>query len=188
MKTLPKDIKRMVNRTVIIKLLLTVVWYTLIILFVIYYNDQLVVKTKDFNYLNLIVVALALFIPFMTLKIHKIFLDRSWSGVITDKKYKEIIDSTRPYKPTRDSLVRKRLTTLVVGGDNQREHKITFADDERVIDSYYKIGDEVEHYRGVKYLYNKNVNDFAKCICVCCGSILPSTDKVCSHCKHTLLH
>ena len=58
---------------------------------------------------------------------------------------------------------------------------------ERVPHDYYKVGDEVRHYRGLKLFEKRDKTGDAKIICNVCESYVSSDENYCPFCKYKLL-
>ena len=58
---------------------------------------------------------------------------------------------------------------------------------EKVPHDYYKVGDEVRHYRGLKLFEKKDKTGDSKIICSVCESYVSSDEQYCPFCKYKLL-
>ena len=58
---------------------------------------------------------------------------------------------------------------------------------EKVPHDYYKVGDEVRHYRGLKLFEKRDKTGDAKIICNVCESYVSSDEEYCPFCKYKLL-
>lgn len=58
---------------------------------------------------------------------------------------------------------------------------------EKVPHDYYKVGDEVRHYRGLKLFEKRDKTGDGKIICNVCESYVSSDEEYCPFCKYKLL-
>ena len=58
---------------------------------------------------------------------------------------------------------------------------------EKVPHDYYKVGDEVRHYRGLKLFEKKDKTGDSKIICNVCESYVSADEDYCPFCKYKLL-
>ena len=58
---------------------------------------------------------------------------------------------------------------------------------EKVPHDYYKVGDEVRHYRGLKLFEKRDKSKDVKIICVVCESYVSIDEDYCPFCKYKLL-
>lgn len=58
---------------------------------------------------------------------------------------------------------------------------------DKVPHDYYKVGDEVRHYRGLKLFEKRDKSTDPKIICNVCESYVSSDEKTCPFCKYKLL-
>ena len=58
---------------------------------------------------------------------------------------------------------------------------------EKVPHDYYKVGDEVRHYRGLKLFEKRNKTGDSKIICNVCESYVSADEEYCPFCKYKLL-
>ena len=58
---------------------------------------------------------------------------------------------------------------------------------EKVSHDYYKVGDEVRHYRGLKLFEKKDKTGDSKIICNVCESYVSADEDYCPFCKYKLL-
>ena len=58
---------------------------------------------------------------------------------------------------------------------------------EKVPHDYYKVGDEVRHYRGLKLFEKRDKSKDVKIICNVCESYVSSDEDFCPFCKYKLL-
>ena len=68
-------------------------------------------------------------------------------------------------------------------GDVKLYHTIC----EKIPHDYYKAGDEVRHYRGLKLFEKRDKTGDAKIICSVCESYVSSDEEYCPFCKYKLL-
>lgn len=194
MKKLPKDIRNLVTVKFAKKLLFAVIWYLFVLFSFLYYRDKLkitVLKIDGFYIVLLCIVTGILFLlPFIAVKLHQVFTDRNWTGVIVGKSYKTVAAPQYQMMISYSFFSKDKVKDAVILEiqTNKRIKRITYIDNYEDADFYYNIGDEVEHYRGLKYLYNKTAeNRSDTCICMYCGALNSSSDETCSQCKHTLV-
>ena len=58
---------------------------------------------------------------------------------------------------------------------------------EKTAHDYYKVGDEVRHYRGLKLFEKKDKSKDVKMICNVCESYVSADEEYCPFCKYKLL-
>lgn len=58
---------------------------------------------------------------------------------------------------------------------------------EKVPHDYYKVGDEVRHYRGLKLFEKKDKSNDTKIICSVCESYVSADEEYCPFCKFKIL-
>lgn len=140
---------------------------------------------KQYGEIYSILIAVALFIGvFITLKIWRIFTDRSFQGVITKIRHKETLASPKgDARPTAtESRYHIYLSVLLENGKTVTkhiEHTELFYDD-----LWYRVGDYVTYHRGTKFPLVKN----GRKICAYCGHELISDEDKCSNCGYTSEH
>ena len=202
-----------IYRTSLIK---SIVWYAFWILFYALVLMETVTRVWQ-DRLFVIGVALIIYLafPFLKFKLHKVFLDKPWSGVIEHKKFKRVIAPpttwNTAYTPTFVAAANKsfagtmqnyhkEIAILTIRRDDGKLIRIKLEDDGYepgsnyyIADNFYKLHDEVIHYRGVKYPKKKyrfaEDEEKFKNLCLYCGAINMDKYKLdkCDVCKHTLI-
>ena len=133
------------------------------------------------------IYGLLLFIPFVSMKIYKLF-DCSWCGKIVDIKAKYTTDSNRTFRPNLETLYLKETVTFFVETDDGKFIKMKAFENRATPNSmsqYYRKGDRVLHVGGTNYLQIKD-DDAERVICVVCGTADRKENKKCHSCGHTL--
>ena len=113
-------------------------------------------------------------------------LDRNCEGKII-----EIKETTEDKTKTAygqminfDSKISKLAIYLQKPDGNVRLYNTSF---EKVAHDYYKVGDEVRHYRGLKLFEKKDKSKDDKIICVVCESYVSIDEDHCPFCKYKIL-
>ena len=133
------------------------------------------------------IYGLLLVLPFVTMKIHKLF-DRTWCGTIVDIRAKYSTDSTRSFRPHLETLYLKETVTFYIETDDGKFIKMKAFENRATPNSmsqYYRVGDKVLHVGGTGFLQIKD-DDSERVICVVCGTADKKDNKKCNSCGHTL--
>lgn len=83
-----------------------------------------------------------------------------------------------------DSKVSKLAIYVEKPDGNVKLYNTTF---EKVPHDYYRVGDEVRHYRGLKLFEKRDKTGDARIICNVCESYVSSDEEYCPFCKYKLL-
>jgi hypothetical protein len=181
--------KKTVIRNNAFKILLSVIWCLFIGMLIAHYRDELVitVETLDPFYVIVlsVIIGIVFFGPFIALCLHQFCFDTNWKGTITNKTYETEFFAKNPTNRYSEIGQREVITIKITKTNGMKKH-IVFKNNRDGIDQYYKIGDNVEHYRGAKYVLNTD-NRTQEKMCVFCGTLNSITEDVCSECKKTLL-
>lgn len=120
--------------------------------------------------------------PIFRLKKH--FRDRDFEGTITSMKRAYIYYDSTPWLRNAPRKVPQIIAT--VQPDEGEAFKYRFPPEDEDVANYYRVGDRVRHYRGLRYLEKQDKPEDI-IICVECGKYSYITEDVCEFCKKPLL-
>ncbi len=106
----------------------------------------------------------------------KIIQIRETTGDKTKTAYGQMINF--------DSKVSKISIYVQKPDGNVKLYNTTF---EKVPHDYYKVGDEVRHYRGLKLFEKRDKSGDSKIICSVCESYVSIDEEYCPFCKYKIL-
>ncbi len=134
---------------------------------------------------------LLLMIPFF-FKFYRRIFERSWQGEVKYIRYPDSSERSgylaRSYTPSfLVSLKGDELCVVTVSTTALGTREIILIGNEAGLgDSYYRIGDKVQKFPGLKYPVNYTT-DRPEIFCPVCGSFNRLTDSRCYDCKHPLI-
>ena len=178
----PDDVKEYVQKNRIRKTILWLTFTAVIVALLGLFGERcfgrLTFAVRAIVYLVLILS------PFFTLRMYELF-DKSWCGTLKKIQIKYTTDSTRGFKPTRETLYTKEtiIFHVDVGGKIIQKKVFEAASGGNALSHYYKEGDKVVHVGGTKHIQVVN-ND--RLICCVCGATNDAPYKKCVLCDHTL--
>ena len=197
--SLPKDIKRYVRKTILLRLLKFVILSAISSFLIYFLNDRIMERCHILVYTGLL-VGLGI-MPFWVSEIPMKLFDSSWRGIVKAVDIKEetgtVTVSTRviPYTNHIFILTVEKENGKIVkvkakeyGYKRYKGSKVPHAGDIQHHLNDYKEGDTVYHFYGLTELFVIGKNRPMNVNCVVCGSENPRTSTHCHHCGHTLLH
>ena len=134
---------------------------------------------------------LLLMIPFV-FKLHRRIFERSWDGRIIKIRYPDSSERagyrSRSYtSPLLLSFCGEELCVVTVSAGSRGTREIILVGNEAGLgDSYYRIGDTVRKFPGLKYPANET-SGRAELFCPVCGSFSRPDDSRCYACKSALV-
>jgi hypothetical protein len=180
------DLIQTVQKNYAIRLGVIILWYVFIYVgFKRYFNTDGTVNYIILYY-GLLLIAIGL--PFYILKIHRIFIDSTWKGTVT--KIMLTTDVIRSIPKTANKIVVHYEIVHIKHEYNDKkewEMKLRKCDNDFNPVGYYKQGEEVMHYKGLKFCekLNKSLDEYI--ICLYCGQLAAPAQDTCTKCKHTIV-
>jgi len=131
----------------------------------------------------------AMFISIALIQIIQRLKDKTWDGVVIDKKVedkqrKKYMKGTRLFK--RKYWEEFTLYTVHIKGEDGHEHNI-FVEDDNTLYDYYKIGDKVRHHKGLNTFEKYDKTGDKIIFCNACASMNDIKDDTCHRCGAPLL-
>ena len=127
------------------------------------------------------------YFPFITFRPQRLFFERNWTGVILNK------ESPKASGDTFDPSTKIILTVKINNTEKIVIVKYKFKDEK--IDAaklYYNIGDEIHHYKWVRYckktrnIVNNGIHKSQR-FCIVCGWLNDIDMKYCKECRSSIV-
>jgi len=214
---LPADIEKKIKNKRAATIIFSLAWYILLLALFIYAQ----VRVTELDSLGMpmrgaagaggtakaisgvIFVLIYFYVPLITFRPQRLFFEKNWTGVIIKKEINE--QDFKPSKqfgaaitPTRSLALANPvdLIILTVGINNSEnivQLKYKFSDEKiRAMDLYYNAGDEIVHYKWIKYC-KKAVNMLEKGnnkpqrMCIVCGYLNYIDMEHCKECRSSII-
>lgn len=180
---IPADIKSHVAKKRARKILLWLLFTAVIVVLIVLLGE------RSFGRLNLIgrytIYFVLVISPFFTLRMYELF-DFSWSGTIKKIDIKYSTDSTRGFKPSRETLYSKETVVFYIDVNGRTIKKKVFEgpSGSNTMSQYYREGDRVIHIGGTDHIRVVNSD---RIICFVCGATNDAKHESCKLCHHSLI-
>ncbi|NLA72761.1 MAG: hypothetical protein GX848_02895 [Clostridiales bacterium] len=141
-------------------------------------------KTGKLDFPQSLYIGLVLalvFIVILILQTIKRRIDKTWDGVVIDKK----AYTKRDYDDNGSGSIKTEYM-LKVKKESGRIKTHKWHDNPALYD-YYNIGDKVRHHKGFQYYEKHDKSDDAQILCSACLTINDIDGDSCKHCKCPLL-
>ena len=164
----------------VIRISITILWYALLFfIFTRYFSN-----TINIAYISLYFVLLVILagFPFAVFRVHTVFFDSTWKGTVS-----KIILT----KSTVAHQIIIYYETIYIDHEYNEtkkwKMKLSKYDDDFNPIGYYKQGDEVVHYRGLKFCEKLDKRNDRHVICLYCGQLNLPENNTCRKCRHTVV-
>ena len=181
------DLIRSANINFVLKIVATILWYIASFISVTTYFDTGGIMQSQMTYVALIIIIILL--PFYALKVHRVFLDSTWKGTVSriEKKTDSIRSSA--FFNAGNTYLEYEIVYITHESNVIKKWKMKLrkSDDKFNPVGYYTLGEEVLHYRGLKFCEKLDKTKERYVVCLYCGQLNLPTQGKCKKCRRSVV-
>ncbi len=186
---LPNDIKKYCVVTVIKKVILCLLMFTILLVIIVLWGDVLFPIDDKYIGVKRLCYLVVLSLPFIVTKISVVLFDFTFVGVVKTVDIRTRFDSTNRVQPSRFNTFSINTIYLNIETNSKKwiRRQVYSGEANEKYFGNYNEDDTVLHLRGTKHIVVLPKPNSTHCTCAVCGSVNEIGNTVCYKCKHTLV-